>query len=59
LDKEEERLVKAFLKEEGENRGWKMHKKEHDTKPYDRDTGEDARMQLSLGAGIEGFRVGT
>jgi hypothetical protein len=59
LDKEDEILVKAFLTEEGGNRGGKMHKKkEHDTKPYDRDNGEEARMQLRLGAGMEGSEKG-
>jgi hypothetical protein len=59
LDEEEEKLVKAFLKEEGSAGGGKVQKKrEHAAKPYDRSEDEIGRAQPSPSAGMGGYGVG-
>jgi hypothetical protein len=59
LDEEEEKLVKAFLKEEGSAGGGKVQKKrEHAAKPYDRDEDETGRVQPSPSAGAGAYGVG-
>jgi hypothetical protein len=59
LDEEEEKLVKAFLKEEESAGGRKAQKKrEHDAKPHNRSDGEIGRAQLSPSAGMGGYGVG-
>jgi hypothetical protein len=59
LDEEEEKLVKAFLKEEGSAGGGKVQKKrEHAAKPYDRSEDEIGRVQPSPSAGVGGYGGG-